>query len=95
MSNYNQELLNEGRACLINSLLAYGDGFGVLAPDEITEDLMETINEGISTVEALMPVLIAMWEMRNKVSGDEVTFVEFLMEVAEKYGAGPDHGLFN
>lgn len=95
MNNFNQELLDEGRRYLINALLAYGEGFKVLVPEQINGELMETIDEGITAIEALIPVLIAMWEMRNKVSGDEVTFVEFLMEVAEKYGAGPDHRLFN
>ena len=91
MDNYNQELLNEGRACLINALLAYGEGFGVLAPEEIDEDLMETLNEGISAMEALMPVLIAMWEMSNKLTGEEMSFIEFLTEVAEKkFGGGAD-----
>lgn len=91
MNNFDQELLNEGRACLVNALLAYGEGFKVLAPEEITEDLMETLNEGITAIEALMPVLIAMWEMSNKVTGQEMSFIEFLEEVAEKkFGGGAD-----
>ena len=89
MNNFNQELLDEGRRYLINALLAYGEGFKVLAPEQINEELMETINEGITTIEALMPVLIAMWEMSNKLTGEEMSFIEFLEEVAnKKFGGG-------
>ena len=84
MNNYNQELLNEGRACLINALLAYGEGFGVLAPEQITEALMEDINAGISTIETFMPVLVSMWEMNNKVTGEDISFIEFLDQVAKR-----------
>jgi hypothetical protein len=91
MNNFNQELLNEGRACLVNAILAYGEGFKVMAPEEITEDLMETLNEGITAIEAMMPVLIAMWEMSNRLTGQEMSFIEFLTEVAEKkFGGGAD-----
>lgn len=91
MKQVDQELLSEGRGYLVNALLAYGEGFGVLAPAQITESLMQTIDEGIAAMEALMPVLIAMWEMSNKVLGKNQSFIEFLTEVAErKFGGGED-----
>lgn len=91
MNNFNQELLNEGRQYLVNALLAYGEGFKVLAPEQINEELMEDIDHGISTVEATVPVLISLWEMSNKLAGDEKSFIEFLTEVAEKkFGGGAD-----
>ena len=91
MSNFNQGLLEEGRRYLINAILAYGEGFGVLAPEQIDDALMEDLNNGISTLEATMPVLIATWELSNKLTGAEMTFVEFLGEVAEKkFGGGAD-----
>lgn len=88
MNNFDQELLDEGRRYLINALLAYGEGFKVLAPAQINEELMETLNDEISAIEALMPVLIAMWEMSNKLTGQEMSFIEFLQEVAEKKFGG-------
>ena len=88
MNNFDQELLNEGRGYLINAILAYGEGFQVLAPAQINEELMETLNDGISAIEALMPVLISMWEMSNKLTGQEMSFIEFLQEVAERKFGG-------
>lgn len=91
MNDFNQELLDEGRRYLINALLAYGEGFKVLAPEQIDESLMETLDEAISAIEALMPVLIAMWQMSNKLTGEEMSFIEFLQEVVEKkFGGGAD-----
>lgn len=88
MNDFNQELLDEGRRYLINALLAYGEGFKVLAPEQIDESLMETLDEAISAMEALMPVLIAMWQMSNKLTGEEMSFIEFLQEVVEKKFGG-------
>ena len=89
MNNFNQDLLNEGRTYLINAILAYGEGFKVLAPEEIDEDLMEALNEGISAIEATMPVFISLWEMNNKMSGEDMTFIEFLEKITnEKFGGG-------
>lgn len=89
MNNFDQGLLDEGRKYLINAILAYGEGFKVLAPEEIDEDLMKTLNEGISAIEATMPVFISLWEMSNKMTGENMTFSEFLEKIAnEKFGGG-------
>ena len=91
MSNFNQDLLEEGRRYLVNAVLAYGEGFGVLAPEQIDDSLMEALDEGISALEATMPVLIATWELSNKLTGADQTFIEFLEDVAEKkFGGGAD-----
>lgn len=94
MRDMNEGIIKEGRAYIINGLLAYGEGFGVLAREEITQELMEDLDEGLETIEAAIPVFISLWEMSNKLKDkdEQQTFLEFLAEVLEdKQGK---HGLF-
>ena len=86
--------LEEARAMMTNGIVAYGQHFGLLTEDEIDEDLMESIAGALESVEALMPVLISMYEMTKKLSGNpDLTFMEWLEEVARKSG-GKEFGLF-
>lgn len=86
--------LEEARAMITNGIVAYGQHFGLLAEDEIDEALMGTIEGALESIEALMPVLISMYDMTKKLSGNQdLTFMEWLEEVARKSG-GKEFGLF-
>ena len=88
MDKFDKELIHEGRACLTNAILAYGEGFKILAPEEINEDLMEDITDGIVTLEAIIPVIISLWEADQTISGRKKSFVEFLAELGKRYDGG-------
>ena len=86
--------LEEARAMMTNGVIAYGQHFGLLREDQIDIDLMATIAGALESFEALMPVLISMYEMTKKLSGNpDLTFMEWLEEVARKSG-GKEFGLF-
>lgn len=86
--------LEEARAMITNGIVAYGQHFELLREEDIDEDLMEAIAGALESIEALMPVLISMYEMTKKLSGNpDLTFMEWLEEVARKSG-GKDFGLF-
>lgn len=86
--------LEEARAMITNGIVAYGQHFELLTEDQISEDLMETIAGVLESIEALMPVLISMYEMTKKLSGSpDLTFMEWLEEVMRKSG-GKEFGMF-
>ena len=86
--------LEEARAMMTNGIVAYGQHFGLLREEQIDEDLMGAITDALEGIEALMPVLISMYEMTKKLSGNpDLTFMEWLEEVARKSG-GKEFGLF-
>ena len=86
--------LEEARAMMTNGIVAYGQHFGLLREEQIDEALMETIAGALESIETLMPVLISMYEMTKKLSGNpDLTFMEWLEEVARKSG-GKEFGLF-
>lgn len=86
--------LEEARAMITNGIVAYGQHFELLREEDIDEDLMESIAGALESIEALMPVLISMYEMTKKLSGNpDLTFMEWLEEVARKSG-GKEFGLF-
>lgn len=86
--------LEEARAMMTNGIVAYGQYFELLREEDIDEDLMEAIAGTLEGIEALMPVLISMYEMTKKLSGNpDLTFMEWLEEVTRKSG-GKEFGLF-
>ena len=86
--------LEEARAMMTNGIVAYGQYFELLREEQIDEALMESIAGALESIEALMPVLISMYEMTKKLSGNpDLTFMEWLEEVARKSG-GKEFGLF-
>lgn len=87
MERSNQELLEEGRSYIINGLLAYACGFGLLDEEDIDNDLLENINGAIEGLEAAMPVVISLYEMEKKLSGNpNLTFMEWAEKTVEKHG---------
>lgn len=79
---------------MTNGIVAYGQYFELLREEQIDEALMESIAGALESIEALMPVLISMYEMTKKLSGNpDLTFMEWLEEVARKSG-GKEFGLF-
>ena len=88
------DLLEEGRASIVNGLVSYGQHFGLLQEDSVTEDLLDEIGEMLEGLEALIPVLVSMYEMTKKLSGNQdLTFMDWLEEVAGKMGC-KDFNLF-
>ena len=86
--------LEEARAMMTNGIVAYGQYFELLREEDIDEDLMEAIAGALESIEALIPVLISMYEMTKKLSGNpDLTFMEWLEEVARKSG-GKEFNLF-
>lgn len=86
--------LEEARAMMTNGLVAYGQYFELLREEDINEDLMQAIADSLESIEALIPVLISMYEMTKKLSGNpDLTFMEWLEEIARKSG-GKEFGLF-
>lgn len=86
--------LEEARAMITNGIVAYGQHFELLSEEDVDEDLLESIGEVLEGLEALMPVLISMYEMTKKLSGNpDLTFFDWLEEVAGKMG-GKDFNLF-
>jgi hypothetical protein len=89
------DLLEEGRASIINGLVSYGQHFGLLKEEDITESLLAEIGGMLEGLEALIPVLISMYEMTKKISGNQdLTFMEWLEQVAGKMGGGKEFNLF-
>ena len=79
---------------ITNGIVAYGQHFELLREEDIDEGLMGTIAGALESLEALMPVLISMYEMTKKLSGNpDLTFMEWLEEVARKSG-GKEFNLF-
>jgi hypothetical protein len=86
--------LEEARAMITNGIVAYGQHFELLREEDVDSDLLESISEVLEGLEALMPVLISMYEMTKKLSGNQdLTFLDWLEEVAGKMG-GKDFNLF-
>ena len=86
--------LEEARAMITNSIVAYGQHFELLREEDVDSDLLESISEVLEGIEALMPVLISIYEMTKKLSGNQdLTFLDWLTEVAGKMG-GKDFNLF-
>ena len=79
---------------ITNGIVAYGQYFELLREEDINEDLMQAIADTLVGIEALVPVLISMYEMTKKLSGNpDLTFMEWLEEVARKSG-GKEFGMF-
>ena len=79
---------------ITNGIVAYGQHFELLTEDQINEDLMETIAGALEAIEATIPVLISMYEMTKKLSGNpDLTFMDWLEEVMRK-GNGKEFDLF-
>ena len=86
--------LEEARAMVTNGIVAYGQHFELLTEDQIDEGLMGTLAGALETFEALMPVLISMYEMTKTLSGNpDLKFMDWLEEVMRK-GKGQEFGLF-
>lgn len=86
--------LEEARAMMTNGIVAYGQHFELLREEDIDEDLMGAIADALESIEALIPVLISMYEMTKKLSGNpDLMFMEWLEEVARKSG-GKEFNLF-
>ena len=78
----NKELLEEARACMVNAICAYGQAFELLDEEEITPELLTSVAEFLEEAEAIMPVVISMYEMTKKLSGNpDLTFVDWIREM--------------
>ena len=83
------DLLEEGRASIVNGLVSYGQHFGLLQEDDITESLLGEIGEYLEGLEALIPVFVSMYEMTKKMSGNpDLTFMEWIQMLGQSKGYG-------
>lgn len=73
-----KELVSEGRAQIINGIIAYGLAFEVLDEDDIDEELAETLDYSLQAIEALMPSMKALYELDKRRGGTDETFLEWL-----------------
>lgn len=79
-----EELISEGRASIINGLLAYGIAFELLREDEVDEDLAETIGYTLQGLEVMIPPMKALYELDKKRFGSEESFIEWLAHRFDK-----------
>ena len=90
----NEELIESGRANIINGLVDYCVGFGIMAEEEVTKDVLSDMEHGLEALEAAIPVLISMYEMTKKLSGNpDLSFMDWITEVMDKKG-GKEFNLF-
>ena len=90
--NFDQDPIESGRANIINGLVDYCVGFGIMAEEEVTKDVLSDMEEGLETLEATIPVLISMYEMTKRLGGDpDLSFMDWLEQVLEH---GKGKGLF-
>lgn len=91
----NEELIAEGRACMVNAIAAYAEGFGLLQ-GEVTEEFLREAGEACAELEALIPIFKSMWTATNMLTGKNMTFmewIEFTMQhgdMRKMFGAGAD-----
>lgn len=82
----NEELMREGRSYMTNGIVSYACAFGIMQEEDIDQDTLSTIDGMLESLEAVMPVFVSMWEMTNKLSGANMSFFEWLEEIAKKSG---------
>lgn len=84
-----REYIEEGRASLVNALVAYGIGFNLLDEDKVDQDLLEEISEFCESFEAIVPMFVSMYEATKKISGNpDLTFMEWIQTLGQSKGYG-------
>ena len=61
----------EGRAHLINAILAYDDAFNIFGPDPLDEDDIKDLEEAIVMMEELIPLYAKMLDVEKKFKDGE------------------------
>lgn len=78
------DYIEEGRLSLVNAILAYGQGFGLLNKEDIDQALIEGIEEFCHESEAIVPVFVSMYEATKTLSGKpDLTFIEWIQELGK------------
>ena len=78
-SNRKEDLKVEGRTHLINALICYIEAFGLLPEgEEIDEDDILALEEGIIKLENMLPMYIKLLEMRGVLDDKEDDFFKEL-----------------
>lgn len=81
-------LLEEGRASIVNGLVAYGQHFKLLNEEDIDEKLLSDIAEMLEGIEAMIPVMASLYEMTKKLNGNpDLTFMDWLEELLREHGS--------
>lgn len=92
--NFDQDLIESGRANIMNGLVDYCVGFGIMTESEVTPSVLRDIEVGLEALESTIPVLISVYEMTKKLSGNpDLSFIDWLTEVVDKRG-GKEFNLF-
>jgi hypothetical protein len=79
-----KELISEGRANVINGLLAYGLAFELVAEDEINEELVSDMDYAFQTIEALVPTMKTLYELEQRRTQSGESFVDWLSRNLDK-----------
>jgi hypothetical protein len=83
-SKHKEVLLKEGRACLINAILAYGEAFDLIPADyEVTEEELAECEELLIQTEKVLPWYI-------KISGIDKKIKAMFSEESGDKGEEPD-----
>lgn len=80
-----ENLIKEARSYVCNAVAAYGEAFGLMAPEDLNEEFFSEIEDLLTVMESMVPMFKALWELDKKTCPDK-TFVEFLSDVLEKRG---------
>lgn len=84
-----RDYIEEGRASLINALVAYGIGFNLLSEEDIDQDLLSELSEFCESLEAIVPMFASMYEATKKISGNpDLTFMEWIQMLGQSKGYG-------
>ena len=76
--NRHRELISEGRANIINGLLAYGLAFDLVTEEEINEELVSDMDYAFQTIEALVPTMKTLYELEQRRTQSGESFVDWL-----------------
>lgn len=92
--NFDQGLIESGRTNIINGLVDYCVGFGIMTESEVTPSVLEEMDEVLEALESTIPVFISVYEMTKKLRGNsDLSFIDWLTEVVDKRG-GKEFNLF-
>ena len=78
------ELISEGRASLINGLVAYGTAFELLTEDQIDESLFETLDYALQGMEVMIPPMKSLYELDKKRGSTDEDFLGWLAQRLSK-----------
>ena len=77
-------LISEGRASIINGLVAYGTAFEIIEESEIDEDMVEMLSQILQGFEAMIPMFKALYDLDVKINGVDKSFIDWMADQVDK-----------